>query len=77
MNINNKGVNVAPSSDEGHYIKGGNVVLLDEVNETFFVRGASTLHTKNHTTLNQSQSCLITCQVEYDPFAGRLERVID
>jgi len=62
-------VNVAPSSTEGHFIKGAKkVVSLDNVNETFFVEGAATLETKNHTSLDIEDSCLITCQVVYNPF---------
>ena len=39
-----KKVNVAPSSDSGHYIeKAKQVINLDEVNETFFVEGESFL----------------------------------
>lgn len=63
-------VNVAPSSSEGHYIKGAEQVInLDEVNETFLVKGKAILETKNHTTLEIEDSCLITCQVVYNPFA--------
>lgn len=61
--------NVAPSSTEGHFVKGAKqVVMLDEVNETFKVEGAAVLETKNHTTLEIEESCLITCQVVYNPF---------
>ena len=62
-------VNVAPSSTEGHFVKGANQVInLDKINETFRVEGASTLETKNHTSLEIEKSCLITCQVVYNPF---------
>lgn len=62
-------VNVTPSSTEGHFIKGAkNVVNLDKVNETFLVEGPSVLETKNHTTLEIEEDCLITCQVVYNPF---------
>ena len=33
------------------------------------LEGAATLETKNHTTLEIKESCLITCQVVYNPFA--------
>lgn len=63
-------VNVAPSSTEGHFIKGAKQVInLDKVNETFHVKGAATLETKNHTSLEITEDCLITCQVVYNPFA--------
>lgn len=63
-------VNVAPSSTEGHFIKGAKkVVNLDKINETFHVKGASVLETKNHTSLEIEQDCLITCQVVYNPFS--------
>lgn len=63
-----KAVNIAPSSTEGHFIKGAkNVINLDEINETFLVEGPATLETKNHTTLEIEKSCLITCQVVYNP----------
>lgn len=62
--------NVAPSSTEGHFIKGAKQVInLDAVNETFLVEGKSTLETKNHTSLEIEEDCLITCQVVYNPFA--------
>lgn len=73
-----KKVNVAPSSDSGHYIeKAKQVINLDEVNETFFVEGESELTTANHTTLKNEESCLITCQNVYDPFAKAFERSRD
>ena len=63
-------VNVAPSSTEGHFIKGAKQVInLDKINETFHVRGSSVLETKNHTSLEIKEDCLITCQVVYNPFA--------
>lgn len=69
MNTTETKVNVAPSSTEGHFIKGARqVVNLDNVNETFSVKGASVLETKNHTTLEIEEDCLITCQVVYNPF---------
>ena len=62
-------VNVAPSSSEGHFIEGAKqVVDLDKVNETFLVKGESKLTSKNHTTLELKEDCVITCQVVYDPF---------
>lgn len=68
----NVGVNVAPSSTSGHFIKGAKkVVNLDEVNDTFFVDGESELVTKNHTTLKQDKSTLITTQVVFNPFEQR------
>ena len=61
--------NVAPSSTEGHFIKGAKQVInLDKVNETFHVKGESILETKNHTSLEIKEDCLITCQVVYNPF---------
>ena len=62
-------VNVAPSSTEGHFVKGAKQVInLDKINETFLVEGKSTLETKNHTSLEIEEDCLITCQVVYNPF---------
>lgn len=64
-------VNIAPSSENGHYIKGdAKVIELDFINETFLVEGKSKLVTKNHTTLEREEKCLITCQTVYDPFKG-------
>lgn len=64
-------VNVAPSSTEGHFVKDARkVVALDKINETFKVEGKSELVTKNHTTLQMEEDCLITCQTVYDPFTG-------
>lgn len=62
-------VNVAPSSTEGHFVKGAKQVInLDKVNETFLVEGSAVLETKNHTTLDLPESSIITCQVVYNPF---------
>lgn len=71
-------VNVAPSSNEGHFVeKAKRVINLDEVTEAFFVEGKSQLVTKNHTTLEMKDDCLINCQVVYDPFAKMYERSRD
>lgn len=71
-------VNVAPSSDSGHYIeKAENVVNLDQVNETFLVEGKSVMTTKNHTTLEIEDTCLVTCQIVYNPFAKMYEKSKD
>lgn len=76
--MENLKVNVAPSSTSGHFIeKAKNVVNLDKVNETFLVVGESELTTKNHTTLKQNTSCLITTQVVYDPFSKMYQKAKD
>lgn len=64
-----KKVNVAPSSDEGHYIQNAiNVIDLEVAEtETFFVQGSSILTTKNHTDLKRDESCVVSCQRVYDP----------
>jgi len=67
-------VNVAPTSDEGHFItEAVDVVNLDTTTQTFLVKGKSRLETKNHTTLTNERNCLITCQVEYNPFTQMME----
>lgn len=71
-------INVAPSSVEGHFVEGANQVIeLDSVNETFSVTGNAKLVTKNHTTLNLTEDCLITCQKVYNPFAKMFEKSKD
>jgi len=71
-------VNVAPTSDSGHYVNGARrVVNLDEVTESFFVEGKSQLTTKNHTTLAMNEDCLVNCQVVYNPFTKMMERSRD
>ena len=73
-----QGVNVAPSSTSGHYIQEAiKVVNLDEVKESFFIEGKSRLVTKNHTTLNIQDSCMITTQVVYNPFLQMFENSKD
>lgn len=65
-------VNVAPTSDNGHYVeKAIKVVDLEASTESYFVEGPSDLVTLNHQTLRTDESCLINCQVVYDPFAQR------
>lgn len=64
-----KGINIAPSSTHGHFIKETEqVIMLDEVTETFDVKGASKLVTTNHTTLKRDEDCTIICQTVYEPF---------
>lgn len=64
-----KSINVAPTSTEGHFVEDAKTVVnLDAINETFMVEGESRLVTKNHTTLEMKEDCLITCQTVYDPF---------
>lgn len=70
-------INVAPSSDEGHFIKGAEVVNLDEINETFHVKGRAILETKNHTSLEIEEECLITCQTVFNPFSKMYEKSRD
>lgn len=72
-----KRVNVSPSSSEGHFVKGAEVVNLDEINETFHVKGRAVLETKNHTTLEMEEECLITCQTVYNPFSKMYEKSRD
>lgn len=73
-----KKVNVAPSSDSGHYIQEARKVInLDNVNETFYVEGKSKMVTKNHTTLDIDSDCLVTCQMVYNPFAKMYEKSKD
>jgi hypothetical protein len=71
-------VNVAPSSTEGHFVKGAKQVInLDNLTETFEVKGEAVLETKNHTTLEIKEDSLITCQVVYNPFAKLFEKSRD
>lgn len=71
-------VNVAPSSTDGHYVKGAKkVVNMDSVTEAFFVEGESELVTSKHTTLLQKEDCLVNCQVVYNPFARMFENSKD
>lgn len=73
-----KRVNVAPSSNEGHFIENAkNVVELEKVNEIFKVEGKSILTTKNHTILEIEESCLVSCQQVYNPFTKMHERSKD
>lgn len=73
-----KKVNVAPSSTDGHFVEQSkNVINLDNVNETFLVEGGGLLTTKNHTTLEMKDDCLITCQTVYNPFSKAFEKSRD
>ncbi len=64
-------VNVAPSSNEGHFIKGAKQIInLDKINETFKGEGDCILETKNHTSLEiKAKKFLITCQQVFNPFS--------
>jgi len=71
-------VNVAESSTEGHFIeKAKKIVNLDKVNETYYVKGGGIMTTKNHTTLEIGEDCLITCQNVYNPFSKSFEKSKD
>lgn len=71
-------INVAPTSTEGHFVHDATrVVNLDNENETFLVKGKSKLTSANHTTLEMSEDCLITCQQVYDPFAETFNKSKD
>lgn len=62
-------VNVAPSSTEGHFVKNAKQVIhLDDITESYLVEGESVLETKNHTSLNMKEDCLIISQVIYNPY---------
>lgn len=77
-NTQEKKVNVAPSSTEGHFIENATKVInLDNINETYFVEGKSKLTTKNHTTLENEKDCVITCQRVFDPFKQMFEKSED
>ena len=69
---------VSTTSTHGHYVKGAKQVInLDNVNETFLVKGESVLETSNHTTLEMPNDCMITCQTVYNPFAKMYEKSRD
>jgi hypothetical protein len=71
-------INVAPTSTEGHFVEGANQVIeLDVINETFAVIGSAKLVTKNHTSLDLAEDCLITCQQVYNPFAKVFQKSRD
>lgn len=65
-------VNIAPSSTHGHFMKDARkVVELDRVNETFWVDGPSKMVTTNHTTVDNEDDCLVTCQTVQNHFLGK------
>lgn len=69
-------VNVAPSSNNGHFVEDAQQVIdLDKVNELFYVKGKSRLVTENHTTLEMEEDCMITCQVVYNAFAQGFKKI--
>lgn len=71
-------VNVAPSSEEGHFVEGASQVInMDMVNEVFDVKGASVLKSKKHTTLKMPEDCTIFCQVVYNSRLKTLEKAKD
>ena len=71
-------VNVAPTSDNGHFVVGAkNVIDLDAVTETFEVVGESKLITKNHEDINLKEDCTVFCQFVVNPLSGALQRSKD
>ena len=77
--IKERKVNVAPSSDEGHFVEGAEKVTMVDMDttESFVVEGKSVLTTKNHTTLEMEEDCLINTQVVYNPFSKMHEKSRD
>lgn len=70
--------NIAPSSDNGHFVEGkAQVIDLDVVNETFVVKGKAELTTANHTSLSLEEDCLITCQQVFDPLKQAFQKSRD
>jgi len=70
--------NIAPSSDNGHFVEGkAQVIDLDVVNETFVVKGKATITTANHTTLQMEETCIITCQQVFDPLKQAFQKSSD
>ena len=71
-------VNVAPTSDNGHFVEGANqVVNLDNVTETFDVKGSAKLTTKNHEDIVLEEDCTIFCQFVVNPLTGALQKSKD
>ena len=71
-------VNIAPSSTDGHFVKGAKKVIdLDNVTEAFFIEGESVLETSKHTTLEMKEDCLIQCQVVFNPYSKMFEKSKD
>jgi len=81
MNINMEQLTVNVASKEstsGHFaINPKRVEMVDEINETRFVKGDCVLSTKNHTDLNMKSDCLITIQNVYDPFSKMFQKSKD
>jgi len=79
MKTAEKKVNVAPTSDEGHFVTGArNVVDLErDITETFLTEGKCTLVTKNHTTINIDEDSLINTQQVYNTFSKMYQKVVD
>ena len=70
--------NIAPSSDNGHFVEGkAQVIDLDAVNETYVVKGKATLTTANHTSLELEEDCIITCQQVFDPLKQAFQKSKD
>jgi hypothetical protein len=73
-----KGINIAPSSSHGHFVKSTiKVINLDKINETFLVEEPSILETNNHTTLEINEPCIITCQQVFNPFEQSFNKAKD
>lgn len=71
-------INVAPTSEKGHFVRGAKqVIMLDEVTETFDVIGKSLLVTENHESINLDDDCTIICQQVVNPFTQMFERSKD
>ena len=75
---NSENVNVAPSSVEGHFVQGAKeVIFINDLTESFHVKGKSKLVTKNHTDLEMASDCLVSCQTVYNPFSKMYEKSKD
>ena len=81
MKSQNTNINVAPTSNEGHFLSGSaDVIPLElEQTESFIVKtsGACTLNTKRHYSNTIQEDCLINVQRVYNPFASMFEKSKD
>lgn len=76
--MNTVKVNIAKQSTSGHFVeKSKQVINLDDSREIYLVEGTSILTTKNHTTLEMKEDCLVIPQQVYNPFSKLFERSKD
>ena len=81
MKTLSNGVNVAPRSSSGHFVKKAQVVNLDETQEIYSCNvdegETATLETSNHGEITLKEDFTVFTQNAYNPFSKEITKQLD